>query len=374
MRNDKIPLIVTIDDDPIILNVVLNILQPHYRVRPFSSGTTALRFLASNHADLIMLDCTMPEMDGFEVMEILRMDAKTSEIPILFLTAMENGDSEVLALEKGAGDYLLKPIKPKVLLTRVRLQLELQRYRNHMESLVEEKTNSIIQAYDQLRSREKSILSMLAKATDMRDNSTGGHVRRTTEFVRLIVEELLSNPKDGYTLTRKQADNIIDSAKLHDLGKIAIPDRILGKLDKLTEAEFEIIKQHPLHGAEFLDEFVDPHGGDYFLATARDIALYHHEKWDGTGYPFGLAGTKIPLPARIVAIADVYDALISKRPYKNALSHEKSIDIVVNDKGRHFDPYLTTCFQECANAFRDVPWLLSRYEMAHKTAYSGIVT
>lgn len=360
MPHDIMPLIVIIDDDPIILNTVQNILRPFYTVRPFCSGATALRFLSSNHSDLIILDCNMPGIDGFGVMEILRMDAKASKIPILFLTGMENGDCEVAALEKGAGDYLHKPIKPEVLLARVRLQLELQRYRNHMESLVKQKTASIRQAYNQLRLRETSILNMLAKATDMRDNNTGDHIWRTTEFVRLITDELLNNPKGGYELTQKQADNIIDSAKLHDLGKIAIPDRILGKLGSLTKEEFEIIKMHPLHGAKFLDEFVDPIADDFFLATARDIALYHHEKWDGSGYPFGISGAKLPLSARIVAIADVYDALISSRPYKSAFSHEKSRDIIVNEKGRHFDPYLTQCFQNCSDSFRDVPWLLTQ--------------
>lgn len=355
MSKNVMPVIVSIDDDPVALGAVLNILRPYYLVRPFSSGATALRFLFANNADLIILDCNMPRLDGFELMAILKTDARTSEIPILFLTAMETDDNEVLALEKGAGDYLYKPIKPEVLLIRVRLQLELRQYRDHMQSLVEEKTRDIIQAYDQLRLRENGILNMLAKATDMRDNSTGAHVWRTTEYVRLIVGELLNAPKEGYELTRKQADDIIASSKLHDLGKIAIPDRILGKLGRLTEAEYEIIKQHPLYGAEFLDEFIDPHGGDAFLATARDIALYHHEKWDGSGYPFGLSGVEVPLSARIVAIADVYDALISERPYKSAFSHEKSDKIIVGDKGGHFDPYLVMCFQKCSGSFRDVP-------------------
>lgn len=369
MSHSTMPLIVTIDDDPIILNTILNILRTYYTVRPFSSGVTAIRFLSSNHADLIILDCSMPGLDGFEVMEILRKDEMASRVPILFLTALENGDNEVLALEKGAGDYLRKPVKPEVLLSRVRLQLELQRYRNHMESLVEAKTNSIIEAYDQLRFREKSILSMLAKATDMRDNNTGDHIMRTTEFVRLIVEEILSNPKDGYILTRKQADNIIESSKLHDLGKIAIPDCILGKLEKLTDDEFEVIKRHPLHGAEFFDEFVDPHGNDFLLATAREIALYHHEKWDGTGYPFGLSGAKLPLSARIVAIADVYDALISERPYKEAFTHEKSLNIITGDSGGHFDPYLIMCFQKCSDSFRDIPRLAMRNKTSDKLVY-----
>lgn len=364
MSNDVMPMIVTIDDDPITLSAILNILQPHYNVRPFSSGATALRFLFSSHADLIILDCNMPGMNGFEVMERLKKNAGTLMIPVLFLTAGENGDAEVLALEKGAGDYLLKPVKPEVLLTRVRLQLELQRYRCRMESLVGERTQTLFQAYNRLMLREKSVLNMLARVTDMRDHNTGDHVWRTTEFVRLIVGALLDNPGESYALTRQQGDDIIESSKLHDLGKIAIPDRILGKLDKLTEEEFRVIKDHPLRGADFFDEFIDPQGEDLFLATARDIALYHHEKWDGTGYPFGLVGAETPLSARIVAVADAYDALISERPYKKAFSHEKSVGVIVNDKGRHFDPYLTECFVRCADAFLDVVRVASRNKNA----------
>lgn len=355
MENANKPVVVAIDDDPIILSSILNILTPQYEARPFSSGATAMRFITSSRTDLVILDCNMPEMDGFEVMDVILRDPITARIPILFLTAKEDGDSEVHALEKGAGDYLLKPIKPKVLLTRVRLQLELRRYRDHMTATVEEKTNNLLQAFNQLRGRENTMLNMLAKATDMRDHNTGDHVWRTTEFVRLIVGELMKSSKTGYILSEGLASDIIASSKLHDLGKIAIPDSILGKLGKLTEAEFEVVKRHPLHGADFLDEYVDRNGADCFLATARDISLYHHEKWAGMGYPFGLVGAATPLSARIVAIADVYDALVSERPYKNAFSHGKARDIITSDRGKHFDPYLVECFEECADAFRNVP-------------------
>ena len=365
MPNHFKPTVVAVDDDPITLSTVLNILHPHYDVRPFASGTTALRFLSTAPCDLIILDCKMPEMDGFAVMDALRQDIRTDSIPILFLTAIEDGDSEVLALEKGAGDYLLKPIKPKVLLTRVRHQLELQRYRNQMETLVEEKTNNLLQAFSRLKLREQSILNMLAKATDMRDHHTGDHIWRTTAFVRLIVEELLNNPRPGYVLTIREANNIVDSSKLHDLGKIAIPDRILGKVGKLTEEEFDVVKKHTLYGAEFLDEYVDSAGNDPFLSTAREIALYHHEQWAGIGYPYGLKGKETPLSARIVALADVYDALVSERPYKNAFTHEKAHSIITSDRERHFDPYLVRMFVNRADSFRDVPRTVIRKRAVH---------
>lgn len=354
MTNDAKPLVVTIDDDPIILSTLLGILKPHYDVRPFASGATALKFLSASTADLILLDCDMPAMSGFDVMERLRGDARTRGVPILFLTVKEEGETEVRALEKGAADYLIKPVKPKVLLTRVRHQLELHRYRHYLESLVEEKTRHLAQAYRQSRLRENATLNLLARATDMRDQNTGGHVWRTTEYVRLIVTELLDHPVEGYTLTSEQANGIVASSKLHDLGKIAIPDHILGKPGKLTEEEFEIVKQHPLHGVRLLDEFVDPSCGDFFLATARDIALHHHERWNGSGYPDGLRGGQIPLCARIVAVADAYDALISERPYKKPLSHHQSCDVIVADSGKYFDPYLVETAGRRAEGFRAV--------------------
>lgn len=346
-------LIATVDDEPIILNTILNTLKPHYRVRPFTSGATLLKFLASAHVDLVILDCNMPDMDGFMVMDLLHKDMGSREIPVLFLTGKEDRESEILALDKGAVDFLRKPVEPRVLLTRVRLQLELQRYRRHMKQLVEEKTEDLVQACNRLRLREDATLTMLAMATDLRDHNTGDHIWRTTEYVRLIIEAMLEN-QNGYKLTPEQAEDIIKSSKLHDVGKIAVPDHILGKPGKLTAEEFEVVKRHPAHGAKFLDRFVDAGGADPFLVVARDIALYHHEKWDGTGYPFGRRGKEIPLAARIAAIADVYDALISRRPYKKAISHAKAAEIITNGSGTHFDPDLVVLLVKCSEAFRAI--------------------
>ncbi|QQO09073.1 HD-GYP domain-containing protein [Breznakiella homolactica] len=196
---------------------------------------------------------------------------------------------------------------------------------------------------------------MLAMATDIRDHSTGDHIWRVTEFVRVLTWKLLDKPDNSHGLSFDQVQDIVKASKLHDLGKIAIPDQILRKADKLTAGEFEIVKEHPLQGARFLDGFADPLGDDVFLSIARDIALYHHEKWDGTGYPTGLMGEDIPLSARIVAIADVYDALISIRPYKKAFTHEDSVEIIINDSERHFDPYLVELFGECTDVFKPIP-------------------
>lgn len=354
MADKSRALIATIDDDPIILTTILNTLSPYYDVRPFTSGAMFFKFLASRPVDLVLLDCIMPGMDGFEVMGQLQKDIKHREVPVLFLTSMEDPEGEVVALKNGAVDFLSKPIKPKVLLTRVRHQLELHRYRQHLKTLVEEKTSNLVRALNQLQVREDTILNMMATATDMRDPSTGAHIWRTSEFVKLLIEKLLEHPQKGYDLIHEQATDIIKSAKLHDVGKIGVPDYILRKPDKLTDEEFEIVKQHPLYGASLFDEFIDKDGEDSFLAIARDIALYHHEKWDGTGYPTGRKGKDIPLPARIVAIADMYDALISARPYKEAFTSEEAFEIIAKDNERHFDPYLVYIFIKTFNSFQAV--------------------
>jgi putative two-component system response regulator len=196
-------------------------------------------------------------------------------------------------------------------------------------------------------------LNLLARVTDMRDHKTGDHIERTTEFVRIIAEYIYQNPQPGYTLTQAEVDEIVSSAKLHDLGKIATPDSILLKKGDLTEEEFAIIREHPIHGEELLGEF-NRQVNDSFLNTACEIAYAHHEKWDGTGYPQGLRGKEIPFSARIVAIADVYDALISERPYKRALSHEEAAEIIIKDNGTHFDPYLVRVFEQCAHEYAKV--------------------
>lgn len=347
---DKKPIILVIDDDPTVLNTVVSILKDDYSVRPLTSGSMALSFLETHQADLILLDQHMPDMSGFEVLEKLQANSEIAATPVIFHTADCEGDSEVAALEMGAVDYIRKPVRPQILLTRVRLQLELQAHRKNLEQLVAEKTLYLNEAYSKLKAREEMTLDLLAKVTDMRDQKTGDHVERTTKLVRVMVEYLLAHPKEGYVLSREEADEIISSSKLHDLGKIALPDKILLKEGILTDEEFACIKKHPISGGELLSEF-NRRMDDSFLTTARDIALYHHEKWNGSGYPRGLKGVAIPLSARIAAIADVYDALTSDRPYKEAYSHDKAIAIILSESGTHFDPYLVEVFEKCEKEF-----------------------
>ncbi|MDR0434218.1 MAG: response regulator, partial [Gracilibacteraceae bacterium] len=232
------PLILTVDDDPIILNSIMTTLSRDYTVRPFTSGEMALKFLEKNCADLILLDYYMPNMTGFDVLRSLQADYKLREIPVIFLTGSVDGDDEVDALEMGAMDYLLKPIKPKSLLTRVRLQLELQRHRHHLEALVNEKTQQLQQSNRKLAQRDKITLNLLARASDMRDHDTGTHIVRTTGYAQILVEDILAHPTEGYVLTETQARDIVDAIKLHDIGKIAMPDEVLLKPGHLTEEEF----------------------------------------------------------------------------------------------------------------------------------------
>ena len=371
MNLSQKPVILAVDDDEIILHAVLSTLKNDYAVIPLSSAKEALHYLETKTADLILLDYHMPEMTGFDMLEILKADETLKVIPVIFLTGSTDGDGEATALLTGAVDYIRKPIRPQALLTRVSVQLELQNHRKNLEKLVAEKTRELKKALNLLKLRENVTLNLLARVTEMRDSETGTHIERTTKFTEIIVRELLQNPKEGYILTSEQAEDIIKSAKLHDLGKIAIPDVILLKPGKLDADEFDIIKTHTSEGESLLTGTMESMkiaevyvistedgkeftANDNFLETARDIAHSHHEKWNGKGYPLGLKEAEIPLSARIVAIADVYDALTSERPYKQPFSHKESADIIISDSGQHFDPYLVKIFMKYEHEFESV--------------------
>jgi putative two-component system response regulator len=270
----------------------------------------------------------------------LQDDDSTRSIPVVFLTGSEDGSDEVSALEQGAVDYLRKPFRQPALRSRVRLQIELFRHRVHLEELVAERTEELRNAYDKLSQRDRVTLDLLAQASDLRDHDTGLHIERTTAFSAILVNDLLARPKAGYELGEQEGRDIIDAVKLHDLGKLAMPDAVLLKPGRLTEEEFAIIKTHPTHGYEMLVQAIDKMNTDGLLLAAVDIAYAHHEKWDGSGYPRGLKDYDIPLSARIAAMADVYDALTSVRPYKRAFSPEEACAIIYKDSGTHFDPYL----------------------------------
>lgn len=348
------PVVLTVDDDPIVLESVLVALKDDYLVRPFPSGEIALRFLENNHVDIILLDHHMPEITGLEMLEKLQADPELKEIPVIFLTGSVNSEDEVKALENGAADYLLKPLRPHALITRVRLQLELFRHRHQLEEMVEEQTAQIRRVNKKLEQRDRITLDLLAQASDMRDHDTGAHIDRTTAYTRVLVMDLVNNPKPGYEITLEYGQDIIDAVKLHDLGKLAMPDSVLLKPGKLTAEEFSIIQTHPIHGSDMLQRAIEKMEEDTLLLTALDITYGHHEKWNGSGYPRGLAGAAIPLSARIAAIADVFDALTSDRPYKKAFTADEALAIIYKDSGTHFDPYLVEVLQRHEKAYRAI--------------------
>ena len=306
-------LILVVDDIPTNLSLCKKILsQAGYRVCFAQSGHEALERARAEQPDLILLDVMMPGMDGYQVCRLLKNDEQTHHIPVIFLTAREDENDETEGFSAGAVDYILKPISAPRLLARVRNQLSLVR----MELL--ERT-------------QRLIVEKLGRAAEYKDNETGFHVIRMSHYCRILALAL--------GLPQCQADLLFHAAPMHDVGKIGTPDYILLKQDKLSAEEWEIMKQHPAIGADIIGEHPIP-----LLQSAREIALTHHEKWDGSGYPRGLKGTEIPLFGRIVAIADVFDALASRRPYKAGWSLDDTCQKLRDDAGSHFDPELVEIF------------------------------
>ncbi|MDR1542021.1 MAG: response regulator [Clostridiales bacterium] len=340
--------VLIVDDNATNLKLLQEILKGRYKVYPAPSGERAIAFLEKTIPGLILLDVEMPGMNGYQVIAKLKNDQRWQDIPVIFLTAQEGRAGEEQAFLMGAVDYILKPISAGVVLKRVQLHIELQNYRKNLEQLVEIKTYQVLKSQD-------TILDILANVTAYRDNETGGHIRRTTVYTQLIVEHLFKIGHHEYRLNRNYADHIIKSAKLHDIGKVAISDSVLLKPGKLTKEEFEFIKKHPVIGARMIDNAMRQLGDDStFLLVAKEIIYSHHEWWNGKGYPQGLSGDDIPLSGRIMAVADVYDALISDRPYKKAFSHEEAFAIIWEEAGTHFDPYLMELARDVLLKFKDV--------------------
>jgi putative two-component system response regulator len=349
--------ILVVDDNPTNLRFLQEILKRDYKVYASPSGERALVFLENKTPDLILLDIEMPGMNGYELITLLKRNERWVDIPVIFLTAQEGRDKEQQAFSLGAVDYILKPISYGVVLSRVNLHMQLEMYKKNLEHMVERKTEELLRTQD-------TILDMLSNMTAYRDNETGAHIKRTTIYVEAICEHLMKLRRPGYVISSELAEDISKSAKLHDIGKIGVPDGILLKPDRLTPEEFEIIKQHTVLGGHILNDAIENIGGNSssFLYAARDIVTGHHERWDGTGYPNGLKEEEIPLSGRIMAVADVYDALISKRPYKKAFTHEEALKIIREDSGTHFDPYLIEICEDIFDKFEEIA---TRYKDEH---------
>ena len=350
------PTILVVDDTPDNITLLCGLLGDQYKNKVATNGQKALQIaFADPHPDLILLDIMMPGMDGYEVCRQLQSNPATSTIPVIFLTAKSQDEDETRGFELGAVDYITKPITPAILMARVQTHLALKQARSFLQE-----QNDILE--DQVRKRTKELEALqdaliisMASLAETRDNETGHHIRRTQYYIHELAKHLAQHPKFAPDLSQKNVELIYKTAPLHDIGKVGVPDRILLKPGRLTPEEFEEMKRHTIYGRDTLDAAEKTLGTqENFLKTARDIAYYHHEKWDGTGYPEGISGDSIPSCARLMAIVDVYDALISRRPYKEPMSHEKAYQIITEGAGTHFDPDVVEAFVEIEGTVKEI--------------------
>lgn len=350
------PVILIADDDPIILSTMSMVLSPHYKVRVANSGKRTLEVIETNpQPELILLDVLMPKMSGFDVLEIIKSNPKTKNIPIIFVTGLESVNDEEKGIRLGAVDYISKPISPIILLARVKNHLTLK----HARDFLHDKNNfleaEVTRRLEENQNIQDVSIRALAHLAETRDPETGAHILRTQNYVNILARYLQADPSFSDVITDQYILMLTKSAPLHDIGKVGIPDRILLKPGKLSSEEFEIMKKHSEYGAYAIEQAEkDIEKPVEFLLLAKEIARWHHERWDGNGYPDQLSGEEIPLSARLMSIADVFDALISKRVYKPAFSYEKARDIIIEERSKLFDPIVTDAFIACYEQFIEI--------------------
>ncbi|MBF0096156.1 MAG: two-component system response regulator [Magnetococcales bacterium] len=347
--------ILVVDDTPDNLSLMSGLLRTHYRVKVANNGEKALRIAQAAPPDLILLDIMMPELSGYQVCQMLKADPATRAIPIIFLTAMNSSEDEKHGLEMGAEDFISKPVNPPVLLARVATQLRLQAATNRLvdqNSYLEREINKRTQELAAIQ--DVTILAM-ASLAETRDNDTGNHIRRTQFYVKALAEQLQSHPRFSAFLNEEMIATLFKSAPLHDIGKVGIPDQIMLKPGRFTPEEFAIMQTHTTLGRDAIQHAEDRLGMNVpFLHYAKEIAYSHQEKWDGSGYPQGLRGEEIPISARLMAVADVYDALISRRVYKEGMPHSRAVQIIIEGKGNHFDPDIVQAFEQLTDTFQEI--------------------
>jgi len=330
--------IFVVDDSNANLLIAKKTLQQQHRVLTFSSAQKMFAVLEKVIPDMILLDIIMPGMDGYEVIKRLKTSEIHSKIPVIFLTGLSEDLNEVHGFELGAVDFITKPFSESVLLNRIKHHL-------HIDELIRERTEELVQL-------QNAIVFTLAEMVESRDANTGGHVERTTVYIRTLLNAMLERQVYAAEMSTWNLESVISSARLHDIGKVAIPDTILNKPDRLTDEEFTLMKTHAQEGEKMIDHIIARSGNQTFLYNAKLFAGYHHERWDGKGYPYGLEGTNIPLQGRIMAVIDVYDALISERPYKKVFTHEEAVKIIIDNAGQQFDPFIAHVFYEVRDQFK----------------------
>ena len=356
------PTLLAVDDTPANLTLLSQLLGPHYRVQIAVNGVRALELAQRRPPDLVLLDVMMPELDGFEVCRRLKADPRTADVPVVFLTALSGAADETRGFEAGGADFVAKPFTPATLLARVRAQLELKAWRDALRdrnAWLQRELDARLTEVDRLR--DTTLFVMVALA-EFRDTDTGNHINRTQDYVRVLAQWLATHGGDAAELSPEHIDAMAKAAPLHDIGKVAIPDGVLLKPGPLTAEEWTVMRTHTTHGSELLRRAAARMGdrAGPLLLYGMQIARHHHEKWDGSGYPDGLAGTAIPLAARLMAVADVYDALISRRPYKEPMGHDAAIAWISEHAGSHFDPRIVEALRdvqpqmiEIASTWRD---------------------
>ena len=341
-----------VDDNPTNLTVGRTALLGQYNVITIPSAEKLLKLLEKNIPALILLDVEMPEMDGYEAIRRIKANPHTAGIPVIFLTARTDTANEIEGLSLGAIDYITKPFSPPLLLKRLEVHLlverqkrELQHLNDNLMDMVTEKTRTVV-------TLKNAILKTVAELVEWRDDITGSHIERNQRYLKLLAEKALEQGVYRDEIQGWDMDIFLQSAQLHDVGKLSIKDDLLCKPGQLTREEYEIMKEHTNFGVRIIEKIKNSVTEDAFLEHARIFAATHHEKWDGTGYPLGLSGEAIPLQGRLMAIADVYDALISARPYKAPFTHQEAVEIILAGSGSHFDPALVDIFALVHEEFR----------------------
>ncbi|WP_461256658.1 HD-GYP domain-containing protein [Treponema sp. R80B11-R83G3] len=332
--------IFAVDDSDTNLSLVKKALENNYRVLTMPSAVKMFALLEKITPDLILLDIEMPDMDGSEALQVLKSNSLYANIPVIFLTGFSDDETEASGFELGVVDFVTKPFSSHVLLNRIKTHLDI-------DELIRERT-------DRIKRLQNGIVTVLADVVEERDEGTGGHNDRTSAYVKILIEGMFKYLAYTDEMREWDMEKVVSAARLHDLGKIHVKDAILNKPGKLTSEEYEQIKVHTTEGARIIDRMISQIGEDEYLSNAKLFAEYHHERWDGKGYPHGLKETEIPLQGRILAIVDVYDAVVSKRPYKEPATDEEAIDIIAEGAGKSFDPKIVEVFLKVKDQIKAV--------------------
>jgi len=332
--------IFVVDDNNVNLLAADEALSAHYRVFTLPSAAAMFELITDVKPDLILLDILMPEMDGFETIKLLKTNGRYLDIPVIFLTSRNDAGTESQGFAMGAVDFITKPFSKPVLLNRIKTHLDI-------ENIIHERTDS-------LKRLKNGLVTVLASMVERRDMMTGDHVERTTKYIRILLDRMIQEGVYIEELSQWNMETVISSVRLHDIGKIAVSDILLNKKGALSSDEFEKMKTHASEGESIIENIIIESGDGFFLKHAKLFAGYHHERWDGTGYPHKLKGKDIPLQGRVMAVVDVYDALVSDRPYKKAFKHEEAVEIIKDGSGTHFDPSVAQVFLKYEQDFYKV--------------------